>query len=349
MSDSTSPQRHALVECLFPGGIPRLWCPPLTHYTEDGRLDRRRITAHLATMAPYVKGLLVPGSTGDGWEMDDAEARDVLGLVLDLAPALGVQVLVGALKADTGAARRAILETMAWLRDRTGADDELDAMAAGRLCGFAVCPPTGAGVPQERIRDALASVLELSLPMALYQLPQVTGNEMAPETVAELAERFGHLYLFKDSSGGDRVALSGLDLGGVFLVRGAECDYHRWLASGGGPYSGFLLSTANCFAPQLHEVIEKLDEGRGAEAQAISELVSRAIAGVFELVDDLPHGNRYTNANKVIDHFMAHGPAAASLPPPRLHAGVRLPSEVIAATGALLSQLGLLPGSGYLT
>ena len=171
---------------------------------------------------------------------------------------------------------------------------------------------------------------------------------MAPATVAELAERFSRLYLFKDSSGADAVATSGLDLGGVALLRGAECDYHRWLASNAGAYHGFLLSTANCFARQLHEMIEHLDQGRVREGQALSELLSRAIAGVFELVDPLPLGNRYTNANKAIDHFLAHGPSAAGLPPPRLHAGVGLPGQVVEATGALLTQLGLMPPAGYL-
>ena len=37
--------RAALVRRLFPEGIPALWCPPLTHYTDDGGLDRDRIDA----------------------------------------------------------------------------------------------------------------------------------------------------------------------------------------------------------------------------------------------------------------------------------------------------------------
>ena len=63
-------QRGPLVETLFPEGVPRLWCPALTHYAEGGQIDRARIRAHVRSMQPWVKGFLVPGSTGEGWEID---------------------------------------------------------------------------------------------------------------------------------------------------------------------------------------------------------------------------------------------------------------------------------------
>jgi len=344
MSDA----RRALVQRLFPEGIPKLWCPPLTHYTDDGALDRERIAAHLVTLAPHVKGMLVPGSTGDGWEMDATEARELLDLVLGLAGELGFQVLVGALHPEAEVAQQMVADTMAWLRERAGDGNDLDALAESSVCGFAFCAPRGADVAQDEIRTSLAAILEFGLPSALYQLPQITENEFAPETAAALAGEYDHLYLVKDSSGGDRVATSGLVPDDVVLVRGAECDYVRWYAGAGGPYAGFLLSTANCFAPLLAAVIEHADAGELDEARLLSEQVSRVIAGVFELVDDLPWGNRYTNANKAIDHFLAHGPDATALAPPMLHAGVRLPQAVIDATGGLLAQLGLLPSRGYL-
>jgi len=344
----TPDARQAIIQRLFPQGIPALWCPPLTHYADDGTLDRERIAAHLATLAPHVKGMLVPGSTGEGWEMSDEEQRQLLDLVLDLARELGFQVLVGALRPDAGDARRLIADTLAWLDDRADATESVDLLVASHVCGFAFCAPGGADRTQEEIADALGAILDLGLPSALYQLPQVTDNEFAPETAATLAERFSHLYLVKDSSGRDRVATSGLVPNDVFLVRGAEGDYIRWYKGARGPYDGFLLSTANCFAPQLAGMIADADAGRLDAARAGSELVSRAIAGVFELVDDLPFGNRYTNANKAIDHFLAHGPSAADLAPPLLHSGERLPQAVIDATGRHLAQLGLLPSGGYL-
>ncbi|PAW90705.1 MAG: dihydrodipicolinate synthase family protein [Pedosphaera sp. Tous-C6FEB] len=316
---------------LFPRGIPQLWCPLLTHYRDDGSLDHARITAHLHHLAPQVKGFLIPGSTGDGWEMSDAEIRELLDHVAPAVAKLELHLLVGVLKTDAAEARR-IIETT----------------RLPNFTGFTVCPPKGQGLSQPTLRAALADILELGFPTALYQLPQVTQNELSPETVADLAARFPNFILFKDTSGADRVAGSGQDFGGVFLVRGAEGSYAGWLKSGGGPYDGFLLSTANCFGRELHQVIEWLKVGRREEAQRLADRLSAVVKEVFALVAGLPDGNAFANANKAMDHFFAHGPQAAAVTPPRLHAGSRLPVEVIRQTGAALERHGVLPTRGYL-
>ena len=84
MSDRTSmaTQRAKLLKALFPDGVPTLWCPSLTHYNHDGRIDGARIEAHLRYLAPDVKGFLIPGSTGDGWLLSDAEFRELLEVAL---------------------------------------------------------------------------------------------------------------------------------------------------------------------------------------------------------------------------------------------------------------------------
>ena len=56
--------RGQLIKTLFPAGVPRLWCPTLTHYTDGARLDPARLGAHLRALQPWVKGFLIPGSTG---------------------------------------------------------------------------------------------------------------------------------------------------------------------------------------------------------------------------------------------------------------------------------------------
>ena len=316
---------------LFPRGIPSLWCPLLTHHRDDGSLDHARISAHLRHLAPHVKGFLIPGSTGDGWEMPDSEVRELLDLAQEQTAQLGPHLLIGVLKTQAAEAKRVIQEPRR--KD---------------FAGFTVCPPKGKDIAQATLRDALAGILELGFPTALYQLPQITQNEMSPETVAELAARFPNFILFKDTSGADRVADSGLDFGGVFLVRGAEGDYARWLKAGGGPYDGFLLSTANCFGRELHQVIELLKSGQRDEAQRLSGRLSAVVKEVFVLVAGLPDGNAFANANKAMDHYFAHGPNAASVTPPRLHAGSRLPVEVIRQTGVALKRHGFLPQQGYL-
>jgi len=88
--------------------------------------------------------------------------------------------------------------------------------------------------------------------------------------------------------------------------------------------------------------------GSLAAARELSARITGAINDAFAIVRHLPAGSIYTNANKAIDHFFAHGPNSAEAMTPRLHAGVFLPSEVIRQTGAMLLRYGLMPREGYL-
>ena len=345
-SDRFSGARRHLMERLFPEGIPRLWCPSLTHYAEDGTLDRARMRAHLKFMQPAVKGLLVPGSTGEGWEMSDAELGELVDFMLDEIRGGRTRLLVGVLKTDARDVVATVRRTMAALRRRTGAEDPVEALARSGACGFTICAPSGAGRSQQEIEAALEEVLSLDLPFALYQLPQVTQNEIAPGTVEALSGRHPGFYLFKDSSGGDRVARSGFR--GAFLVRGAEGRYLEHCAGAGGEYDGFLLSTANGFGRQLGNMLAHVDRGEMKAAEAFSEKLTAICAQLFELAGRVGYGNAFTNANKAMDHFFAHGPGAGAVAAPLLHSGRRLPRELIEAAGAILASHDAMPRRGYL-
>lgn len=333
---TTQAYRQALHAQLFPQGIPRLWCPTLTHFRAAREPDATRIRAHLSVLARHVGGILVPGSTGEGWEMNDADIRVLLGIVLDVAAESCMRVLVGVLK--------------------TGVDEMLaclDAMEEFRahpaVAGLTICPPKGAGLTQAEITDGLRRVLAREWPTALYQLPQVTQNEMSAETVAALAAEFPNFILFKDTSGTDRVAQSGLEFGGVFMVRGAEAGgYAQWPRAAGGPYDGFLLSTANVFARELAEMLRLLDAGDVAEARALSANLAEVVSAAFAIVTGFPYGNAFANANKALDHCMAHGEDATRIEPPLLYGGARLLLDFIERAVELLRAHALLPARGYL-
>jgi dihydrodipicolinate synthase/N-acetylneuraminate lyase len=348
VTDSVSQQRSGLIARIFNGPVPPLWCPALTHYLSDGSIDRGRITAHLRHISKHVGGFLIPGSTGDGWELDQRETQEITEIAIAAARELKRPLLIGVLKADASDAVGEIRKWVARLTELTGRQESAEAMRAAGVSGFAVCPPRGEHLTQQALTAGLSSILETGLPMALYQLPQVTKNEMSAEIVAGLASRYPNFILFKDSSGQDRVAMSGRDLGGVFMMRGAENDYARWSRANGGPYDGYLLSTANCFARGLAEMIAELQSGRAAAAAQISEPISKVVGEVFELVQGLPHGNAFANANKAVDHFMAHGPGDGQVLPPILHAGESMPAQVITRTGEALKRHKLMPSRGYL-
>ncbi len=277
--------RAALTRQLFPDGVPALWSPTLVFYDQAGGIGRDRLLAHLAFMAPHVKGILVPGSTGDAWEMQDDEALEALEVVIGFAERRGLDLLVGVLRPTTDAALALLDKVLGHLRRRAGTHSVAEAFAAARVRGVTVAAPSSAApLPQEAIGAALEPLFALGLPMALYQLPQVTGNTMAPDLVAALARRFPNLLLFKDSGGADEVALSGRMPAGVTLLRGAEGDYARWSKAHGGPYDGFLLSTANAFPAQLAAVLDDLRHGRVEEAERRSAAVSAAVADAFAAV-----------------------------------------------------------------
>jgi 4-hydroxy-tetrahydrodipicolinate synthase len=341
-------RRHTIIDSLFPAGVPRLWCPPLTHFRADGSLDQHRICRHLEAMSPSVQGVLVPGSTGEGWDLTDPETRQLLSIVLDAARDLDLHVLIGVLRHDVAEILAAIRATTDWLCESAGTSSPLAAMTALHVVGYTVCPPRGAELSQETLYGSLSSVLELGHPTAIYQLPQVTCNEISPETAAQLAAQYANFFLLKDTSGEDRIVLSGVDLQGVFAVRGAEGTYARWVKASGGPYDGFLLSSANCLARELAAIFNLLDQGQPDAARSRSQRIEQVVAGCFEIVRDHGAANPFTNANKILDQVMAYGPACLRQPSPYLRGGRQLPIQFVERALELAAQFQLVPERGYL-
>jgi 4-hydroxy-tetrahydrodipicolinate synthase len=342
-------KRQALINKLFSSGIPRLWCPLLTHYKSDGSIDFDRMRDHFKHVVPWVNGFLIPGSTGDGWELTENETLEVADFAIKQARTHKLSLLLGVLKADVDAMKRTILLMTEMLRENLpGKRDANQILQANHVCGFTVCPPRGKSLTQHQIEVGLSAILDMGMPVALYQLPQVTENEVAPETFERLVQKYSNLIFFKDSSGQDNIATSDVYKGGVFLVRGAEGSYARWLTDTGGRYDGFLLSTANCFSRNLYSLIESLKKNDQKNALDISERLTTVVSEVFTLVQPLPYGNPFTNANKAIDHFFAFGPSANTTEGPMLHEKIRLPHDVIQATGAMLTHHSLMPEKGYI-
>ncbi len=345
---SVARQRRTLIDVLFPAGMPRLWCPLLTHFRPDGGLDASRIARHLEVLSPHVRGILVPGSTGEGWDLSDAEVRDLLAVVLDATQPLGISLLIGVLRHDAAEMLEVIRSTTDWLCARTGVSAPRAAMARCGVVGLTVCPPRGATLGQDALYAALADVLSLEHPTAIYQLPQVTGNELSPETAARLAAEYANFFLLKDTSGEDRIVRSRCDLQGVFTVRGAEGDYARWVKSGGGPYDGLLLSSANGLARELAAMLQLLDQGRADEARRESDRIAEVVHACFGIVTGHPAANPFTNANKILDHIMAFGRHCLREPAPCVRGGQRLPIQFVERALEVVAQCGLLPERGYI-
>ena len=52
------------------------------------------------------------------------------------------------------------MSTTAWLRALSGADSDEAALIAAGVCGYTVCPPAGAALSQQEIRDAVKEALQ---------------------------------------------------------------------------------------------------------------------------------------------------------------------------------------------
>lgn len=341
------PARQDLMTRLFPAGVPKLLCPPLTHFDGPMRVDRSRMEAHYRTMSGPVGAYLVPGSTSDGWLMDDALMLEVLALCGSHAVRYGGGILAAVLKPELDGMLSGIEKVRDAVEAKTGLRDSQGFIDAG-LKGVTVCAPAGAQRTQAEIEAALRTVLDLGLPTALYQLPQITKNEISPEVFARLAAEYPNFYLFKDTSGVDRVAASGLDPKGVYLVRGMEGGYARWYKGNGGAYDGFLLSSANGFASELTRILALADAGERAQAQALSDRLDGLVAALLDLVAPVPVSNIFANAARIADHLCAYGDAWAAAPAPCLPDGSRLDAAILASGVALIQAAGLAPAAAYL-
>lgn len=347
-------ERAALAAALHPSGIPSLWCPPIVHYREGGAHDTSRMRAHWGAIMEYSPCILVPGTTGDGWEMDESETAMLLKEAAPIAKSKGGALLLGALRPDA----QSTIATIGSSMDLLAGTSWRSADSAGRLqacldagiTGFAICAPRGADRTEAEIRASLERVLELGLPAALYQLPQMTKNEISPATLEYLASRHPNFYLFKDTSGGDKVALSEIDRHGVFFVRGAEGDFSQWTASEPGSeaagrehaYDGFLLSSANVFAAGLASMLSDLRAGRKSLADEMSNRISSVQKKVLEAAAPILFGNAFSHAARAMDHCVAFGSGALdpALPAPLTHSGNRLPRSLVEFAFHTLAEAG---------
>ena len=346
--NQVSDQRKNWISRLYPRGLPRLWCPLIVHYDQSGNIDRDRIRQHLVQIRPSVHAFLLFGSTGDGWALSLAAKEELFQVYTELAEELELELLIGVLKEKTSEVEVEICRWLELMTLKTGQQDPVSAMLACRVKGFTICPPHGADLSQDQISDELKSLLRQKVPFALYQLPQVTENEISPQTLSRLAKEFPHFYLFKDTSGQDKVILAGLDYAGVRFVRGMEGDYSFWYGPGRTSYDGFLLSSANCFAPELQQIIQLTDQGQSEPAEQLSRRVAAMMEAVFADVAKITSGNAFTNANKCIDHIFAFGEKWQEQPAPVLQSGIRLPVQHLDYACRQLTAQGWTVADGYL-
>jgi len=319
----------------------RLWVPLLTHYCRTAgsvKADPERMGAHLAYIRPSVRQFLIAGSTGDGWEMSFETFLDLVQLTRRHDLFDGTRLLFGALRPTTAG----VIE---WAQCFE-ANLEQEGGVAGEYAGLAICPPIDPTADQAAILTHYELVLEKThSPIAIYQLPQVTGCSIEPETMQALAKH-PRVTMFKDTSGADVVASAGVT--GVTMVRGAEGNYVRSLAPIGS-YDGWLLSTGNAFGPILRRILVLHGQNEHERALRVSNVLSVIVEMLFEETAKVPFGNPFSNANRAVDHLWAYGREWYLKQPPLTVSGNELPEDLLAAAAELVGHFPALPEAGYLS
>lgn len=334
-SSSVATKRASLIRGVLGDPPGRVWCPLLTPYrvsSEAVRVDADRLGRHMRSIEAFVGGLLIAGSTGDGWDMDDGQFGEVVEIAAGSADTPKMIALLGA-TTENVLARAKIVQ----------------GMVSGNAPAVAVCPPVGEEHNEEAIEMHYRMVLDtVPGPVALYELPQVTKNHITGRLLERLAGEYARVIMLKDTSGEDVIAGAGADYGGVFLVRGAEGHYATQLIEGGGRYNGLLLSTANTFGRQLAEIVALVEAGDRARAVAVSDRLTVLVDMLFDTVADVPFGNAFANANRAVDHLLAYGKRWADAEGPFAFDGQAIDRPVIGRIAELLRAQGLLPAAGYL-
>jgi 4-hydroxy-tetrahydrodipicolinate synthase len=330
-----------MVDTISDSGTDRLWVPLLTHYrrtAESVKADAERIGAHLAYIRPSVRQFLIAGSTGDGWEMTFETFLDLVQLTRRHDLFDGTKLLFGALRPTTDGVIEWAHRFETNLRQEGG--------VAGEYVGLAVCPPIDPQADQRTILTHYERVLEKThSPIAIYQLPQVTGCSIEPDTMRVLA-RHPRVIMFKDTSGIDTVASAGVP--GVTMVRGAEGNYLESLAPA-GPYDGWLLSTGNAFGPILRRILELHGNNEHERAKRISNVLATLVEMLFAEAATIRFGNPFSNANRAVDHLWAYGREWRLMPPPLTASGNELPEHLLIAAADLVGHFPALPKTGYLS
>ncbi len=167
-------------------GVYAAMATPLTPKEKVDKASVRKVVRYLLKGGVY--GLVLMGSTGEFPAMDERMRRDLIDTALDEVEGK-VPVLIGCGEPGT---RR----TVAQVRDaaRTGADAVLVALPY-------YFPLDQAAVIRHYQQIAESS----SLPVCMYNFPQMTKITIAPETMAKLAAH-PNIIGVKDSSG-DFVAM----------------------------------------------------------------------------------------------------------------------------------------------
>ena len=227
----------------FKAVIPAL----LTPFDDDLAIVEDHLAENARELATTgIEHVVVCGTMGEAGALSDDERR----LVIETAIGTGLTVTVGISSPDGATAAG---------RARQAA--ELG--ASGLMC----LPPT-TYVADERELDAhfAAATAATDLPVMLYNNPEASRQDLAPETIAALAERHEQIVAVKECSGDARRIAHLAELAGdqlEVLIGGDDWALEGYAAGAVGWVSGVAnIAPAECLELERLVIAGDLDAAR---------------------------------------------------------------------------------------
>jgi 4-hydroxy-2-oxoglutarate aldolase len=266
--DSRTIMQHNASDSALAEGLRGILLPFVTPFDEEGAVDVSALGANLEKWnSTGVSGYVALGSTGERVHLTEGECLSVIETARSQIPA-PLSLIIGAGRQGT---RLTIDEVRRWA-------------AAGADAVLVITPSYyRAEMTQATLVNFYKAVAdESAVPVLLYNIPQLTGITLAPETVTQLSLH-ENIIGIKDSSG-DIVALGEtlrLVPEGFSVLTGHGAAL---MASLGAGACGAILAVG-CFAPRACvEVFRAVHAGdyerAGVLQRKLAHLV-RAVMGRF--------------------------------------------------------------------
>ena len=189
-----------------------LWTPVLP----DGSIDRVSLRHHIGYLRGCgIDGLMVLGSTGEFTRLSIAAQKEIISAATEYSGSMFVVV-------NTSSTRLEQVIDLAAHAKQAGAH------------GVAIMPPYFFRLKAADIREFILRATEkIELPVCLYNYPEVTGNRIDPDVIADLTEQ-ANIFGLKQS--------------------GAEFDYHHELAALAKEKNFTLFSAADKRLPEAFKI-----------------------------------------------------------------------------------------------
>lgn len=241
------------------GIIPAL----VTSFHDDESIDEAGVRAHVRRMLDAgAHAVFAGGTNGEFFALSAEERTRVIALVVEEV-AGRIPVYAG-----TGAVTTREAVELATAAEAAGAD------------ALSVITPYFAQASQEELYRHFVTIAEaVSVPVVLYNIPARTGNAIAPQTVARLAD-VDNIAGVKDSSGNFDTILRYIE--GTrdkdFAVLSGNDALILWSLLAGG--AGSITGVANIYPHTLVGIYEAWRRGDLEQARTFQDSI-RAIRNCF--------------------------------------------------------------------